>query len=57
MSGVSRIGERAKRARHYEEYTSLSWCGICLYIYYKYSILPRGISINIVPKLGIFPEA
>ena len=26
-------------------------------IYYKYSTLPRGISINIAPKVGIFPEA
>ena len=26
-------------------------------IYYKYSTLPRGISINIVSKVGIFPEA
>ena len=24
---------------------------------YKYSTLPRGISINIVPKVGMFPEA
>ena len=24
---------------------------------YKYSTLPRGISINIAPKVGIFPEA
>ena len=28
-----------------------------VYIYYKYSTLPRGISINIAPKVGIFPEA
>ena len=27
------------------------------YIYYKYSTLPRGITINIAPKVGIFPEA
>ena len=27
------------------------------YIHYKYSTLPHGISINIAPKLGIFPEA
>ena len=27
------------------------------YIYYKYSTHLRGISINIAPKLGIFPEA
>ena len=27
------------------------------YIYYKYSTLPRGISINIALKVGIFPEA
>ena len=27
------------------------------HIYYKYSTLPRGISINIVPKVGIFPNA
>ena len=26
-------------------------------IYYKYSTLPRGISINIASKVGIFPEA
>ena len=25
-------------------------------IYYKYSTLPRGIAINIAPKVGIFPE-
>ena len=24
---------------------------------YKYSTLPRGISINIAPKVGLFPEA
>ena len=28
-----------------------------MYIYYKYSTLPRGISINIALKVGIFPEA
>ena len=28
-----------------------------IYIYYKYSSFPRGISINIAPKVGIFPEA
>ena len=27
------------------------------YIYYKYSTLPRGITINITPKVGIFPGA
>ena len=27
------------------------------YIYYKYSTPPPGISINIAPKVGIFPEA
>ena len=26
-------------------------------LYYKYSTLPRGISINIAVKVGIFPEA
>ena len=30
---------------------------IFVYIYYKYSTLPHGISINIAPKVGIFPEA
>ena len=30
---------------------------IFIYIYYKYSTLPRGISINIAPKVGIFPVA
>ena len=30
---------------------------IYIYIYYKYSTLPSGISINIAPKVGIFPEA
>ena len=25
------IGERAKRARHYQGCTNLSWCGICVY--------------------------
>ena len=29
---------------------------MALYIYYEYSTLPRGISINIAPKIGIFPE-
>ena len=29
---------------------------IYIYTYYKYSTLPRGISINIAPKAGIFPE-
>ena len=24
---------------------------------YKYSTLPRGISINVAPKVGMFPEA
>ena len=28
-----------------------------VYIYYKYFTLPRGISINIAPEVGIFPEA
>ena len=28
-----------------------------IYVYYKYSTLPRGISINIAPKVGIFPQA
>ena len=27
------------------------------YIYYKYSTLPRGISVFIAPKVGIFLEA
>ena len=27
------------------------------YIYTKYSTLPSGISVYIVPKVGIFPEA
>ena len=26
-------------------------------MYTKYSTLPSGISVNIVPKVGIFPEA
>ena len=30
---------------------------MCMYIYYKYSTLPLGISINIAPKVGIFREA
>ena len=29
--------------------------GMCL-IYYEYSTLPRGISINIAFKVGIFPR-
>ena len=49
------VGERAKQARHYQGCTNSSWCGIC--IYYKYSTLPCGISINIAPKVGIFSEA
>ena len=28
-----------------------------MFIYHKYSSLPRGILINIAPKVGIFPEA
>ena len=28
-----------------------------VYIYTKYSTLPSGISVYIVPKVGIFPEA
>ena len=28
-----------------------------IYIFFKYSTLPRGISINIAPKVGTFPEA
>ena len=30
---------------------------ICIYIINIQSILRRGISINIAPKVGIFPEA
>ena len=31
---------------------------VCPYIQYtKYSTLPSGISVYIVPKVGIFPEA
>ena len=30
---------------------------IYIYIYTKYSTLPSGISVYIVPKVGIFPEA
>ena len=29
----------------------------CICIYYKYSTLPHGISINIAHKVEIFPEA
>ena len=43
------IGEQV---RHYQGCTNSSW-----WIYYKYSTLLRGISINIVPKVGVFPEA
>ena len=35
----------------------VQWKTRYVYTYYKYSILPRGISINIAPKVGIFPEA
>ena len=31
--GVGIIGERAKRARHYQGCTNSSCCGICVYIY------------------------
>ena len=55
LQNIFVVGERAKRASHYQGCTNSCWCGI--YIYYKYSTLPRGISINIVPKVGIFPEA
>ena len=47
------IGERAKRARH-SPVCSIENRG---YIYTKYSTLPSGISVYIVPKVGIFPEA
>ena len=47
------IGGQAKRARHYQGCTNSNWWGI----YYKYSTLPSGISINIARKVGIFPEA
>ena len=30
---------------------------VYIYIYTKYSTLPSGISVYIVPKVGIFPEA
>ena len=49
------IGERAKRARH-SQVCSIENRGY-IYIYTKYSTLPRGISVYIVPKVGIFVEA
>ena len=42
--------ERSKR----DIYSSME---NAIHLYYKYSILSRGISINIAPKVGIFPEA
>ena len=30
---VELVGERAKRARHYQGCTNSSWCGICVYVY------------------------
>ena len=39
MRGFERIATRGNKK-----------CGLCLYF-----TLPRGISINIVPKVGIFP--
>ena len=50
---VSRvIGERAKRAKRYLVMSMESRD-----IYYKYSTLPRGISVYIALKVGLFPEA
>ena len=46
---------RASEAR--ESLSGVYKLELVRYIYYKYSTLPRGISINIAPKVGIFPEA
>ena len=32
-SAMVLIGERAKRARHYQGGTNLSWCGTYIYMY------------------------
>ena len=50
------IGERAKRARHYQGCTNSSWCGTYIYIYII-NIPPFRVEINIASKVGIFPEA
>ena len=33
LGGIFIIGERAKRARHYQGRTNSSWCGICVYVW------------------------
>ena len=33
MTASNIIGERAKRARHYQGCTNSSWCGIYIYMY------------------------
>ena len=33
LKACSIVGERAKRARHYQGCTNSSWCGIYIYIY------------------------
>ena len=42
---VSLVGERAKRARHYQGCTNSSWCGTYIYTYicYSYTMGTRGI--------------
>ena len=49
------ISERAKRASSVMSVFNRDFRYV--HIYYKYSTLPCGISINIVIKVGIFPEA
>ena len=33
LYNISDIGERAKRARHYQGCTNSSWCSICVYLW------------------------
>ena len=58
MGTIFLVGERAKRARHSQVCSIENRGYIYIYILYtKYSTLPSGISVYIVPKVGIFPEA
>ena len=43
------IGERAKRARHYQGCTNLSWCSTYIYVYvYVYIYMYGGTYVIIV---------
>ena len=58
------IGERAKRARHYQGCTNSSWCGIYIYIYiYIYSplssrcqVLQGSITLSLPKRCNFTPR-